>query len=227
MGTGGECPHRTMCFRQQNSHNPVFLTSWGSEQKKLPLLDCSFPMSKSCSQLLRLITGLISCICFSSCHIHLYHHPSHSEASARANHCISGNLPSPYCVGQTCRNGDGQDSAHLLHAGLELPNSKQRVTVTLNLCGLHNSWARFLCPVQSMGAAPGTWERRAGATAALSINCAKHKPCHAAKPPHAGTFCCQSALSRAKPPRGSHRGGLLPPDSLSLAQSSHKRGAQQ
>lgn len=51
MGTGGECPHRTLCFRQQNSHNPVFLTFWGSEQKILNLLGCSFPMCKSCSHL--------------------------------------------------------------------------------------------------------------------------------------------------------------------------------
>lgn len=76
MRTGGESPLRTLCFRQQNSHNPVFLTSRDSDQKNLHLLDCSFPMSKSCSQLPWLITGSISCICFFSGHIHLCQHLS-------------------------------------------------------------------------------------------------------------------------------------------------------
>lgn len=41
MRTGGECPLRTLCYRQQNSHNPVFLASSGCGQNKVHLLDCS------------------------------------------------------------------------------------------------------------------------------------------------------------------------------------------
>lgn len=142
MGTGGKCPHRTLCFRQQNSHNPVFLTFQGSEQKNLHLLECSLPMCKSCSQLPWLIKGLTSCICFFLCHIHLCQHPSCSEASARANHCISGNLPSPYCGTNPAEMEMAR--TQLTSCCLVLPNSKQRVTVTLKLHGLHNSCSCFL-----------------------------------------------------------------------------------
>lgn len=100
MGTGEECPLRTLCYRQQNSHNPLLLTSRGSEQKNLHLLGCSLLMRKTFTQLTCLMTVSISRIHLFTCHIHPCQHPPRSAASARANCCISGNLPSPSPAGQ-------------------------------------------------------------------------------------------------------------------------------
>lgn len=127
-------------------------------------------MRKTFTQLTCLITALISCIHLFTCHIHLCQHPPHSVASARANYCISGNLSSPSPMGQILQEGKwpglssppsdpagGPSMAEVrsrtspVHKATtgqrrwwKLPDSKQRATVTLKPCALHNP--RACCP---------------------------------------------------------------------------------
>lgn len=147
MGTEGACPLRTLCFRQQYSHNPVFLTSRGSEQKTCICQIVHFPCAKAApsshgslqDQLLASAASYATFTCVIT-HLTQWHQQEQTTVFQEI-------FPAHITWDKSCRNGDGQDSAHLLHGGLELPNSKQRVTVPLKLRGLHNSCARFLSPI--------------------------------------------------------------------------------
>lgn len=152
MGTGWECLLRTLCYRQQNSHNPVFLTSQGSEQKKLHLLNCSLLMRK---------TFTSSHAAFTCVSIHLTQWHQREQIAV-----FQEIFPSHLQRDKSCRKEDGQDSAHLHPTQLAAspwrrsgagplqctrpPQGREGggscLTVTLKLCGLHNPSACCLSP---------------------------------------------------------------------------------
>lgn len=159
MGTGEKYPLRTLCYRQQNSHNPVLLTSWGSEQNSCIYWTVHFSHIKL-SPNLCLTTASISCTYLFKCHISPMSVSTLIGSISDSELCFSKSSH----ITSSGTNPVGKETAHLRFtqpvAPLQkrstvrplwctkppqdrlrwrrLPDSKEGAIVTLKLCGLHN-----------------------------------------------------------------------------------------